>query len=680
MDINDWIQPGSFEALLQQAPDLKAGELELLTQEAMHFAKQLRALLATPLVEDSPKQAEKLDFLNRFAVFGALNPTEKAQVAQAAELLSFSKGECVLMQGAPLPGLYFFLNEVEVALAGQIHISTRTGIFGASTVLAAQGASLYTLTAANNCQALLFPQPALGQLLIEIDGLYQSITAEIIKTQVKDLQKLHKEFSIAREQARMAQEILDRMGQASLALDEKGEIGRSFSPSAVVFLGHEKLAGRPLADLLLKKDRRALKDYYRAMHMLFEEEANQELVLQLLPKRVEHLGRHFALHYSIANDQQGTPMSLLLCLEDLTKELQLKALEEAHQQQEEEEKEIIGNIQANISGYLSLISLCETAFRGLSHLLEVLMDQGDPDPAALADLMRKLHGIKGFSSPFGFPRLRNAVHALEEALQGFQGGKGHLERLETDFMNFEAEFQYVFGFQDRLGDDFIRLLKGVNFSQVEFAVLLELLNSGRYEELREQLVLKVSCPAHAIAEGWEQEIETLAEKLGKKVKLWVEPDEGANLFQHQVKTLNYELRHLYRNSVDHGIESPRERLARGKNERGNIWLRVKNEKNRVLIILRDDGAGLDLKAIEQIARNKPLVDQKKVDELIRKGEQWRILFLPGFSSKSETTQISGRGVGLDAVHQCIEEMGGKITLVQATGEGCQFTLKIPKPV
>ena len=133
--------------------------------------------------------------------------------------------------------------------------------------------------------------------------------------------------------------------------------------------------------------------------------------------------------------------------------------------------------------------------------------------------------------------------------------------------------------------------------------------------------------------------------------------------------------HMVRNSMDHAIESPEERLALGKPEHGQVALRAKNIGGEIVITISDDGRGLDTESILKKARNNGILT-KPENEYTEK-EIFNLIMLPGFSTNTEVTEYSGRGVGMDVVRKNIEKVGGTISIDSKAGQGTTFTLKIP---
>ncbi|HUW66445.1 MAG TPA: chemotaxis protein CheW, partial [Candidatus Nanoarchaeia archaeon] len=140
--------------------------------------------------------------------------------------------------------------------------------------------------------------------------------------------------------------------------------------------------------------------------------------------------------------------------------------------------------------------------------------------------------------------------------------------------------------------------------------------------------------------------------------------------------LNDPLVHILRNSVDHGIETPQQRLMAGKPEEGTVYLNAKREKNRVIIEISDDGNGILPEVIKDSAISKGLISE---DEAAEKSDEELIylILMPGFSTAKVVTAISGRGVGMDVVKRDVEKLGGSVRIHSKPGKGSKFELKLP---
>ncbi len=172
-------------------------------------------------------------------------------------------------------------------------------------------------------------------------------------------------------------------------------------------------------------------------------------------------------------------------------------------------------------------------------------------------------------------------------------------------------------------------------------------------------------------------IRDLSKELGKNIFLKIE-GENLRVANSLVVVCSNSLIHLVRNSADHGIESPDERIKQSKPEMGTIHINCVEDNNDVVISIMDDGKGLDLEKIRQKAIEKELYTDKQLS-LMSEQQTYEIIFASGFSTAAKLTDVSGRGVGMDMVKSSVEAVGGKIEISSKLSEGTTFKLKLPKP-
>jgi len=168
-------------------------------------------------------------------------------------------------------------------------------------------------------------------------------------------------------------------------------------------------------------------------------------------------------------------------------------------------------------------------------------------------------------------------------------------------------------------------------------------------------------------------VRELATKTGKKIRLET-IGENTEIDKTIIEQLSDPLTHMIRNSADHGIESPERRLAAGKAEGGVIRLSAEQAGGNILIAVEDDGGGINRERVLQVARDRGVVgpEQALTDEQID-----QLIFAPGFSTASEVSDISGRGVGMDVVLSNIKKIGGSVHVKSWTGRGTRMTLRLP---
>ncbi|MFP4654450.1 MAG: chemotaxis protein CheW [Methanohalobium sp.] len=182
-------------------------------------------------------------------------------------------------------------------------------------------------------------------------------------------------------------------------------------------------------------------------------------------------------------------------------------------------------------------------------------------------------------------------------------------------------------------------------------------------------------PMDHIFSRFPRMVRDLSKSEGKRISLNIEGKE-IELDRTILDEIGDPLVHLLRNSVDHGIEEPEKRREAGKSETGHIKLSASRQRNSVLIEVEDDGKGMNPDKLRETAVKKGLMTQSEVDRLSDE-EAMNLIFTPGFSGAEKVTDVSGRGVGMDAVKAKIEELGGSVKTQSVEGEGTKVQLQLP---
>jgi len=189
-------------------------------------------------------------------------------------------------------------------------------------------------------------------------------------------------------------------------------------------------------------------------------------------------------------------------------------------------------------------------------------------------------------------------------------------------------------------------------------------------------VMKVRMvPVERVFNRFPRMVRDLAKDLDKKIKLIMTGQE-TEVDRTVVDEIADPLIHLIRNSIDHGIEAPSEREARGKSAHGTVNLKAYPEGNNVVIEVDDDGNGIDPKKIAGKVVSKGLLTEKEVENMSDK-DILNLLFMPGFSTAEQVTDLSGRGVGLDVVKSKIASLGGSVDILSEVGKGSKFVIRLP---
>ncbi len=192
-------------------------------------------------------------------------------------------------------------------------------------------------------------------------------------------------------------------------------------------------------------------------------------------------------------------------------------------------------------------------------------------------------------------------------------------------------------------------------------------------DIQEAVMAIRAQPVKPLFQRMSRIVREAAEATGKQARL-VTSGDSVEVDKTVIERLADPLTHMIRNAVDHGLETPETRRLAGKDDCGTIRLSAAHRSGRVIITIKDDGAGLNRRKILGIAKSRGLIPQ---DAEPGDTEIDALLFLPGFSTAQTVSNLSGRGVGLDVVRAAVADLGGRVTIASAQGQGTEFTVSLP---
>ncbi|WP_415288373.1 chemotaxis protein CheA [Brevundimonas sp. S1H14] len=192
-------------------------------------------------------------------------------------------------------------------------------------------------------------------------------------------------------------------------------------------------------------------------------------------------------------------------------------------------------------------------------------------------------------------------------------------------------------------------------------------------EIQDSVMAIRAQPVKSVFQRMPRLVREAAEATGKKVKL-VTSGEDTEVDKTVIERLSDPITHMLRNAIDHGLEGPEERLAAGKPAEGTVRLAALHRSGRIVIEISDDGKGINRPRVKGIAVERGLIAE---DAILSDDEIDNLIFLPGFSTATEVSDLSGRGVGMDVVRRSIQSLGGRISISSVPGKGSTFTLSLP---
>ncbi|MHC9064162.1 chemotaxis protein CheA [Nitrospira sp. CMX1] len=309
------------------------------------------------------------------------------------------------------------------------------------------------------------------------------------------------------------------------------------------------------------------------------------------------------------------------------------------------------------------------------HLGEILVESGMVSPAVLEQALSQQKRV----GEILVAQKAVTPHQLEQALNTQRQQEAAVQTKKTDTTSIRVDTAKIDKLINLVGELIITqsMLSdlGARFEMRRLPLLLERVAQleRNTREIQERVMGIRMLPIGTAFSRFPRLVRDLSSKAGKKIQLVLSGEE-TELDKTVIESIGDPLTHLVRNSADHGLELPEERLDNNKSEVGTIRLNAFHEGGSICITVEDDGRGLNREKILAKAAKQGLIgeSEKLSDEQI-----WGLIFRPGFSTAEKVTDVSGRGVGMDVVKRNIEALGGTVSIKTAQGTGTTFTLKLP---
>jgi len=289
----------------------------------------------------------------------------------------------------------------------------------------------------------------------------------------------------------------------------------------------------------------------------------------------------------------------------------------------------------------------------------------------------KLEEAKSESIRISLERINEIIHSMA-ALQSLEITARNIAR-DTEAIN-EAfrKFSRIAGADQFGGTSFLQEFRSIELQASKLGSLVKnySLDVGNHIRNAYDSVISLRMlPLSTVLDAYPRYVFNMASELGKQVQIRIEGSEN-EIDKNLIESLSEVFLHMIRNSIDHGIETPEIRRASGKNETGLLIIRCVRESGNMKVTITDDGKGIDIEGIRKKIVDKGLAS-KEAAAALDEEELINFIFQSGFSTAEKISNVSGRGVGMDAVKSNIERMRGSIAIQTKVGEGTVFTISVP---
>jgi len=504
-------------------------------------------------------------------------------------------------------------------------------------------------------------------------------TSEIVKQKINDIQTM-----------------LRNMPQGLLSFDSANIISPEYSAYLERILETKDIANQNMMKLIFENSNLGADTLAQigaiseacigedAMNFEFNEHLLVHEIEKVMPSGKKKI---LDLRWAPVINDEDVVGQILLCIRDVT-ELRKLAAESAEQKYE---LEIIGEILGVTEDKFDQFMASSIAYK--LEIENIIRDNPNGGIDAINAMFRNMHTIKGNARTYGLKNLTDKVHVTESVYDELRKPHSDIawdqDSLLEDLANvrdmierYAKTNEIKLGRKKSASKNTIQNLLMVDYQQIREA--MELLEKTDHSNIHELIVTKnkihktlKQLGTDSLSKSFATIIESLpaiAENLGKENPDVVIHDSNLQLKVAHLGVITDIFTHLFRNSLDHGIEMPEARLAKDKPAQGRIDLSLNSEDNYIKITLKDDGNGISLNKIREKAIISGLI---KADEILSDEDTVAMIFVPGFTTADKLTDISGRGVGMDAVAGFARKEGGfvKINFTDGNEGSAQRTIE-----
>lgn len=473
--------------------------------------------------------------------------------------------------------------------------------------------------------------------------------------------------------------LLNNAGQGFLTFKEDLLVDEEYSLECVRIF-EEEIKNKKFPEILFSSIEQ--REYMQIMLLKIlqkKDESLRDIYIPLLPSEVVINGKHISLNYKVIDKTKGKDCkSFMVILTDVTAE---KSLENKIEEERKILKMVVNAFTNHDEFMVSLKDYHKFCSTGITELLESRQSLKE----IVYEIFRIVHTFKGNFSQMEMVNIVKRLHDFETSLFNL---KDNLNGMTSDdFKKYLSDFNMIEWLNmdinilnGILGDQFFKKEKVIFVDQAKLIEIEKKITSLPPSDVSKLLLSDVKklrlLPFSDLLKSYSDYVIKISKSFQKPLNPLV--IEGEDVFVDVEKYHNFTrtLVHVFRNSIDHGIEPTDERIRNGKNEYGNIKCSVKCINRHIHLSISDDGKGLDLDRIRELAINKGIYD-KKTAFTAHDSEIIALIFKEEITTKKNVTEYSGRGIGLTAVIKELKKIGGTVEVATKAGKGTEFSFLLP---
>lgn len=519
---------------------------------------------------------------------------------------------------------------------------------------------------------------------IETLSKYFNGLLQEVKSQQDKLEEYNRtlEIKVAERTAELAeakdtiQNLLDNLDDGYMCIDKEGLVIKDSSSKKADDIFETSVEDKKLVDLLATPDQKQAVETW--LNVLFSGNLPFDAAKGLGPKVLEkRTDAYIELDYRAITDSEGNIKYIICISADKTVE---KELREKIELEQAKMKSIVSILKSKKDFAIQI----KNTRTGLSRIFEHTQDNKLIDFLSIA--LRELHTIKGTIAGFNLPQFVHLAHELETKISPLKEKaellnenlrKEILEDINhfnTELTNYLKENKFALGnLEEDTDETTYKEVDANSISKFEEELKIKIGEENEiYKHFCNEFVLD---PLDSQFKKFQEAVDLVSEKQNKSVALKIQSSQIKVRLEKYNEFIN-SLVHVFRNAVDHGIEASAIRQIMQKPEHGTIEVNLALNDDKILVEIEDDGKGVDPIAVAASAIEKGLLTETEANNLSDK-EKMMLIFKEGFSTNDEITDISGRGVGLDAVDYEVKQLGGKLDIESTKGRGTKFKIELP---
>lgn len=473
--------------------------------------------------------------------------------------------------------------------------------------------------------------------------------------------------------------ILNNTNQGFLTFGQDLLIDVEYSAKCEKFLG-EEICYANFAKVIFQNDEHQATFLEKILKDILSEkdEVRRSIYLPLVPAEVIINNRHIELEYKIIKDssEPSSTEKFMVILTDVTEKYLL-------QKQRDHEKKVLSMVVRAVVNRNDLLEYIKDYRYFYLHKFPDILNSNNSLHNILSELFIPVHTFKGGFSQLEMISVVDALHKFESQLSELKQEIDHMSALDlkqllqgydlAEWLDKDLNL-----LKNILGEDFLNQEPLIEESKL---VLLEeklrkVLSPEEYSiVLRETRKLRHK-PFNTLLHSYPQYTLKLAERLEKQIYPFLIEGGDFPVDISHYRNFTKSLVHVFRNSIDHGLETTDERINSGKDEFGRITCAVNLIDNFITVNITDDGQGINIDTLKAKALEKIIYDEETINKLTNK-EALELIFLEHLTVKEDVTKISGRGIGLSAVRRELDKLGGRVEITSKLGEGTEILFFLP---